>query len=122
MLTSFLRPDEEDTTERPELHLLKWTCLRHLQVHFRRALLPSHALLLIGQSRSLQPFLQVPLVVLSNANTKRLWPRTVRHISASKTDVGFHCKRTEKSFGRQDKFSEAGAQLHDANSPQMRAR
>ena len=30
------------------LHLYKCPCLRHLQVEFRRALLPSHALLFIG--------------------------------------------------------------------------
>ena len=29
-------------------HLFKCSCLRHLQVEFRRALLPSHALLFIG--------------------------------------------------------------------------
>ena len=80
-------------------HLFKWTCLRHLQVRFRRALLPSHALLLIGQSRSLQSILQVPLVVFSNANVKRSWPRVDRHMSVSKTGVSFRCKAMEKTSG-----------------------
>ena len=95
------------------LHLLKWNYLSHLQVRFRRALLPSHALLFIGKSRSLQPILQVPLVFFSNADTKRPWPRIFRHMSASKVSasagLSFRLCEWKNSSGVKT-HSQAGAQ------------